>query len=301
MGTRQVHIWDYSRLNFVYTTLSKRKLQWFVDEGYADGWDDPRFPTVQGMRRRGLQTEALKEFILMQGASRNVNLMEWEKLWTLNKRIIDPVCPRHVAVADKGKVLVIITNGPSYPEVVSVAKHKKFPPAGVKATTRTSQIWLDVEDAMSVREGDEVTLMDWGNCIIDKIIKDSTGQYVVSIEARLHLEGSVKSTKLKLTWLPNISDLVPLTLFDFDYLITKKKVEDDDSLADLVNATTKIETHAHGDANMRTLQKGNVIQLERKGYFIIDKVFVRGDTPMVLFAIPDGRIKTWGVSAGVRK
>ena len=49
MGMRQVHIWDYSRLNFVYTTLSKRKLQWFVDEGYADGWDDPRFPTVQGI------------------------------------------------------------------------------------------------------------------------------------------------------------------------------------------------------------------------------------------------------------
>ena len=121
MGTRQVHIWDYSRLNFVYTTLSKRKLQWFVDEGYADGWDDPRFPTVQGMTRRGLQTEALKEFILMQGASRNVNLMEWEKLWTLNKRIIDPVCPRHVAVSDRGKVPVNITNGPSHPEVVSVA------------------------------------------------------------------------------------------------------------------------------------------------------------------------------------
>ena len=43
-----VHIWDYSRLNFVYTTLSKRKLQWFIDEGHAPSWDDPRFPTVQG-------------------------------------------------------------------------------------------------------------------------------------------------------------------------------------------------------------------------------------------------------------
>ena len=63
----------------------------------------------------------------MQGASRNVNLMEWEKLWTLNKRIIDPVCPRHVAVSNRGKVLVNITNGPSHPEVVSVAKHKKYP------------------------------------------------------------------------------------------------------------------------------------------------------------------------------
>ena len=64
----------------------------------------------------------------MQGASRNVNLMEWEKLWTLNKRIIDPVCPRHVAVADKGKVLVIITNGPSHPEVVFRGKAQEVPP-----------------------------------------------------------------------------------------------------------------------------------------------------------------------------
>jgi glutamyl-tRNA synthetase len=100
-GVRKVHIWDYSRLNFVYTTLSKRKLQWFVDQGHADSWDDPRFPTVQGMKRRGLQIDALKEFILLQGASRNANLMEWEKLWTLNKRIIDPVCPRHVALHPK--------------------------------------------------------------------------------------------------------------------------------------------------------------------------------------------------------
>ena len=154
---------------------------------------------------------------------------------------------------------------------------------------------------MSVREGEEVTLMDWGNCVIDRIIKDSAGQDIVSIQAHLNLDGSVKSTRLKLTWLPDIGNLVPLSLFDFDYLITKKKVEDDDNLADVVNATTKIETRAHGDANMRTLQKGTVIQLERKGYFIVDEVFVRSDSPMVLFAIPDGRIKTWGVSADVKK
>ena len=47
MGMRKVHIWDYSRLNFEYTTLSKRKLQWFVEQGLVPGWDDPRFPTVQ--------------------------------------------------------------------------------------------------------------------------------------------------------------------------------------------------------------------------------------------------------------
>lgn len=296
MGVRKVHIWDYSRLNFVYTTLSKRKLQWFVDNGHADSWDDPRFPTVQGMKRRGLRVEALKEFILMQGASRNLNLMEWDKLWTLNKRIIDPVCPRHVAVTDAGRVLITLENGPVTPEIVSVPKHKKYAPAGVKATTRMSQIWLDAVDAETVTEGEEVTLMDWGNCIVKKIHRDASTGAITGIDAQLHLDGSVKSTKLKLTWLPMIEELVPLKLLDFDYLITKKKVEEDDNFADIVNKASKVETYAHGDANMRSFQKGDVLQLERKGYFIVDEVYVREGSPMVLLSIPDGRAKTWGVS-----
>ena len=64
-------------------------------------------------------------------------MQEWDKLWSTNKRIIDPVCPRHVAVKSEGRVKLRLNNGPTQPEVVSVPKHKKNPDVGVKATTRT--------------------------------------------------------------------------------------------------------------------------------------------------------------------
>ena len=66
MGLRKVHLYEFSRLNMVYTLLSKRKLLWFVEKGKVDGWDDARFPTVQGIIRRGLKVEALIQFILEQ-------------------------------------------------------------------------------------------------------------------------------------------------------------------------------------------------------------------------------------------
>lgn len=94
LGLRRPYIWEYSRLNMTYTVLSKRKLTWFVNEGLVDGWDDPRFPTVRGILRRGMTVEGLKQFIIAQGSSKSVVFMEWDKIWAFNKKVIDPVAIR---------------------------------------------------------------------------------------------------------------------------------------------------------------------------------------------------------------
>ena len=99
LGLRKVNIWDFSRVNFVYTFLSKRKLRDCLELGLARGWDDPRFPTFRGMRRRGMTTEALRQFMLLQGPSQNQVLLEWDSIWTINKKIIDPIAPRFCAIA----------------------------------------------------------------------------------------------------------------------------------------------------------------------------------------------------------
>eukprot|EP00268_Persea_americana_P062378 TRINITY_DN79948_c0_g1_i1.p1 TRINITY_DN79948_c0_g1~~TRINITY_DN79948_c0_g1_i1.p1 ORF type:complete len:734 (-),score=153.77 TRINITY_DN79948_c0_g1_i1:276-2477(-) len=291
MGLRKVQIYEFSRLNMVYTLLSKRKLLWFVQNGKVDGWDDPRFPTVQGIVRRGLQIDALKQFILQQGASKNLNLMEWDKLWTINKKIIDPICPRHTAVLQERRVLLTLTDGPENPFVRIVPRHKKYEGAGKKATTYTKNIWIDYADAASVSVGEEITLMDWGNSIIKEIKKDQDGN-ITHLMGVLHLEGSVKTTKLKITWLPETDELVNLSLVEFDYLITKKKLEEGEDFLDVLNPCTRRETLALGDSNMRNLKHGEILQLERKGYFRCDVPFLRASRPIVLLAIPDGRQQT---------
>jgi glutamyl-tRNA synthetase len=285
-----VTIWDYARLSFVYTVLSKRKLTWFVNEGIVSGWDDPRMPTVQGVVRRGLQVEALREFMLSQGASKNITYQEWDKIWTINKKIIDPVCPRHTAILNDNKVPVTLSG--VTPEIAEVPKHLKYPPAGMKKQIRTDKILLEQVDAKLLTEGEEITLMGWGNAIINKIHAADDGT-VTSIEATLNLEGDFRKTKLKLTWLADTQDVAPLQLEHFGYLITKKKLEEDDTFEQFVNRNSSRQYHAIGDINMKELKKGDIIQLERKGYYIVDVPFDASNptSPIILFDIPDGRTK----------
>jgi hypothetical protein len=96
---RRVYIQAFGKMNFVNTVLSKRKLAWFVENKLVDGWFDPRFPTVQGCIRRGVNVDALKSFIISQGASRRVITMEWDKFWAENKKVLEEKCLRLMGIS----------------------------------------------------------------------------------------------------------------------------------------------------------------------------------------------------------
>jgi len=285
-GQREVNLWDYSRMNFTYTTLSKRKLQWFVDNKHAVDWTDPRFPTVQGVVRRGMRIEALKEFILSQGASKNMNTMEWDKIWAVNKKLIALETPMHVAVNDEGRVKVIFDNCEDGDKWVTKPKNPKNKELGVNVVLRKKEVWLEQEEALKLKEGEEATFTMWGNAIPKKIHVAEDGKTIETIDATLNPDGDVKSTKVKVNWLPAYDELVALELHDFGYLITKKQPEDGDDFKDLVNLDSDKVTMCHGDCNLRTYQLGQIVELKNKGFYIIDKIGVEDSTPYVLFNVP---------------
>eukprot|EP01135_Chromosphaera_perkinsii_P008451 Nk52_evm19s1360 gene=Nk52_evmTU19s1360 len=287
---RKPHICDFSRVNMVYTLLSKRKLHFFVNNNYVEGWDDPRMPTVRGILRRGLTIEALTEFIIAQGSSKSIVLMEWDKIWNMNRKVLDPIAPRLNAVS-KVNVCTVKFSGNVKEEVKDMPKHKKNADVGTKKVAYGKEILLDQDDAKDLVEGEEVTLMDWGNCIIKKVHKK--GNVVTSVDAVLNLDGDFKKTKKKLTWLCKGSLLknVECEFCEFDNLIIKKKLEDGDNFEDFVNKNTKVVKSYIGDPDMKNLKKGDIIQIQRLGYFIVDVPLSASNDKMVLFSIPDGKGK----------
>ncbi|KAH3679437.1 hypothetical protein WICMUC_000982 [Wickerhamomyces mucosus] len=284
LNLRKVHIWDFARVNFVRTLLSKRKLQWFVDKGYVSNWDDPRFPTVRGVRRRGMTVEGLKNFVIAQGPSRNIINLDWSVIWALNKKIIDPIAPRHTSIVNPVKIHLI--DGPEKPVTEKKPKHKKNPDVGEKDVIYAKDIIIDQEDADSLEDDEEFTLMDWGNIIITKLLKED-GK-VQSIEAKLNLDGDFRKTKHKITWLADTEDNVEVDLVDFDHLITKDKLDEGDDFENFITPDTEFHAAGLADLNIKLLEVGDIIQFERKGYYRLDKKGESGK-PYVFFTIPDGK------------
>lgn len=293
LGLRRTRIHAFSRLNFMYTELSKRKLTWFVENGYVTGWDDARFPTIRGVLRRGVDLKSLRMFILSQGASRRIVNMEWNKFWAENKKEIDLKAKRFMAIDKHHNVKLTVTNGPDTKELsyLSTDYLPKDPSFGKRHLRIAKDVLLEKVDAQGIVEGEDIVLMRWGVVKITKVDGDN-------LEGEFVPDGDFKAAKRKLSWMANVPESLNVTLYEFDNLISKPKLEEDENFKDFINPNTLATTEVIGDAGLQTLQKNDIIQLERRGYFRVDQPYVSEEKGLVLFMIPDGRTKSMGGITG---
>ncbi|KAH8264319.1 hypothetical protein KR038_006393 [Drosophila bunnanda] len=294
---RKPYIWEYSRLNMTNTVLSKRKLTWFVESGLVDGWDDPRFPTVRGIIRRGMTVEVLKEFIIAQGSSKSVVFMNWDKIWAFNKKVIDPIAPRYTALEKERRVIVNVAGAKV--EKIQVSVHPKDESLGKKTVLLGPRIYIDYVDAEALKEGENATFINWGNILIKKVNKDASGN-ITSVDASLNLDNKDFKKTLKLTWLAvedDASAYPPTFCVYFDNIISKAVLGKDEDFKQYIGHKTRDEVAMLGDPELKKCKKGDIIQLQRRGFFKVDNAYAPPSpysnvaSPIILFSIPDGHTK----------
>ncbi|KAJ5378965.1 glutamate--tRNA ligase cytoplasmic [Penicillium cosmopolitanum] len=254
----------------------QRKLTKLVESGVVWGWDDPRFPTIRGIRRRGMTIPALREFILKQGPSKAVTLFDWALIWATNK--------------NKDVIKATLTNGPAAPYTEEKAKHAKNAAVGMKTVAFSANVLLEQEDVKLFKQDEEITLMNWGNAFVRKITTGADG-VVTGLDLELNPGGDVKKTEKKVTWLATEGqELIPVELVDFDYLLNKDSLTEEDKLEDVLNYNTEFRDSAVADGNVSQLKVGDIIQFDRKGYYRVDRAAAPG-VPAVFFNIPTGKQK----------
>ena len=171
------------------------------------------------------------------------------------------------------------------------SNHNKIEDLGKGKVTYFHKILIEYDDASSIQCGEKVTFMKWGNALIHTI--SESDENFLGMPVKLSLHGEIlqedkdfKNTK-KLTWLAAVPDLYKLDLVEYDVLINKAKVEENDELNELINQNSKFVTKALGTQGIKDMKEG-VLQLERRGFYRVDKVF---DEHSELFFIPDGKTK----------
>jgi glutamyl/glutaminyl-tRNA synthetase len=205
---RRPRIHAFSRVNFVNTVLSKRKLTWFVENGHVTGWDDARFPTVRGIVRRGLSITALRSFMLSQGASRRVVNMDWANFWAENKKEIDKTAQRFMAIDKAQHTRLVVTNGPKEADFAfsETSCHPKDPSLGSRAMRLCDEVLLESVDVKDIQLGEDIVLLRWGVVKISKIGGDLEGKFIPN--------GDFKAAKKKLSWIANVSTSTPVVLYE---------------------------------------------------------------------------------------
>ncbi len=275
---------EFSRLNVDYTLTSKRKLKKLVDEGFVSGWDDPRMPTVAGMRRRGFTPEGLRDFSYRTGVTKVKGIVDVGLLEFCIRQSLENTAPRAMAVLNPLKVT--LTN---LPENFSV-KHQRHPNVdmGERDIPVTQTIYIDKNDFAEVPPKGFKRLVPDGEVRLrhayvikcDEVIKDAAGE-VVELKCSIDpdtLGKNPEGRKVKgvIHWV-SAEQGVAAEVRIYDRLFNHADPEEgDDYLQNLSPESLKV-VQAVVEPSLAQAQAGERFQFEREGYFIADEKDHRAD------------------------
>ena len=274
---------EFNRLNLTYTVMSKRKLHTLVDEKLVNGWDDPRMPTLCGMRRRGYSPESVKNFIRSIGytkfdALNDVALLEAAVRDDLNKKAI-----RVSAVLDPVKL--VITNYPEgQTEMMEAVNNPEDETAGTHEISFSKELWIERADFMEdapkkffrMSPGKEVRLKNAYIVMCTGCTKDADGNIVeiqaeYDPESKSGMQGSDRKVKGTLHWV-NANDCVKAEVREYDRLFfVENPAADERDFHELLNPESlQIRTNCYVEPFAASMQPGQYLQFQRTGYFMAD-------------------------------
>lgn len=272
---------EFARLDLTNTVMSKRKLRALVEEGLVDGWDDPRMPTISGLRRRGYTPEAIRDFCERIGVAKSnstvdVGMLEHCIREDLNKRA-------YRAMAVLRPLKVVIENYPEgQVEELEVENNPEQPETGKRKIPFSREIYIEQDDFMEnppkkffrLTPGQEVRLKSAYIIKCEEVIKDAQGEI---LELRCTYDPNTKSgsdtsgKKVKgvLHWV-SAAHAVPAEIRLYDYLMTQNE-EGDKDFKETMNPDSLIRlTDCRVEPSLAEAQNGDRFQFLRQGYFCVD-------------------------------
>jgi len=285
---------EFSRLNINYTVMSKRKLMALVTEQLVDGWEDPRMPTLQGLRRRGYTPAAMRLFVERVGISKQNSLIDFSVLEGALREDLDSAAPRRMAVVDPVKL--VLTNLPEgHAETLTFSNHPKDEAFGTREVPFARELWIEREDFAEIPPkgwkrlvpGGEVRLRGAGIIRCDDVIKDADGTVTelrgwLDPESRPGMEGANRKVKGTIHWVSAVH-AVPAEIRLYDRLFSVPNPDDETdgkTYRDYLNPDSRRTVTGYVEPAAATAAPEQSFQFERTGYFVADRRDHTATTPV---------------------
>ncbi|ASU21845.1 glutamine--tRNA ligase [Vibrio qinghaiensis] len=277
----QPHQYEFSRLNLEYTVMSKRKLNQLVTEKLVDGWDDPRMPTISGLRRRGFTPASIREFCKRIGVTKQENMIEFSSLESCIREDLNEHAPRAMAVLDPLKVVIENFDADKV-ETLTLANHPNKPEMGEREVPFTRELWIEREDFREEGNkkykrlvlGKEVRLRGAYVIKAERIEKDAQGN-ITTIFCTYDMDTLGKNPadgrKVKgvIHWV-SADKALPAEIRLYDRLFTVPNPAAADNFAETINPDSLVKINGFVEPSLVSAHAEQGYQFERMGYFCAD-------------------------------